>query len=345
MISFSRRYEAFVKLGKYLLDLCLNPSASENSEIHSLAERLLIHNPWFIEVFVLKALELWATRLSPSSIEKFVSKYPDLKGIRTEKHASVIFEDKVPFAGLSDLMAVLLSGYHFYGKNQNNQHDDLQFITDKLIAIEPAFTELIHWDCPSKEVDTFLVHSKSSSDRTFISYFEERHSLIRQKAFSISIITDNDGVEDYKRLGDDIFTFFGLSPYNVRKLFVPRNFSVESFLDSLEQFAYIYQYNRYANNYDYHRSVFMMEQIPFFDNGFMVFRESSEVQVPLGCLYYEYYDSLDDIRNKVAAIAPVIQQVVTNLPDFPGAVKPGEAHAYQLWEFEDHKDTLKFLIE
>jgi len=39
-----------------------------------------------------------------------------------------------------------------------------------------------------------------------------------------------------------------------------------------------------------------------------------------------------------------IQKIVTNLQGFPGSVKPGKAHEYALWEYEDHKDTMQFLL-
>jgi hypothetical protein len=345
MISFSRRYEAFVRLGKYLDDFSRNTSVPENNELKSLAEKLHIYNPWFIEPFVLKALELWAIRLSPESLQELINRYPQVKKVYPEKHVAVVPEDTVPFAGMSDLVAVLLAGCHFYGKNPNHQHDDLQFITDQLIAIEPGFQEFIHWSGFTKEIDTFLVHSKPSNEKAFTAYFEERHSLIRQKRVSLSIISEDDGAEVFTRLGDDIFTFFGLSPYNVRKLFVPKTFSIELFFGTIERFAWIYQQNRYANNYDYHKSVFLMDSIPFYDDGFLILRESNELQVPIGCLYYEYYDSLDDVRIRISTIDSEIQQVVTNLPEFPKAVKPGNAHVYHLWEFEDHQDTLQFLVE
>lgn len=344
MIPFSRRYETLVNLGKYLSTISLNRQGSERDETERLVRKLHVQNPWFVEPFVLKALEQWSVRLSPASLREYISKYPNLNLVRTERHVTVIPDNHVPFAGMADLVAVLLAGDHFYGKNQDHQQDDLNYITNKLTALEPAFTEYIHWNSPSKEVDTYLVHSKPGNERAFASYFGERHSLMRQKRISVSIVSDSDGAGDFRRLGDDIFTFFGLSPYNVRKLFVPRTFSLDQFFGAMEQYAWIYQHNRYANNYDYHKSVFLMDRIPFYDNGFLVLRQSGELHVPPGCLYYEYYDDTNDLSEKLACMAPVIQQIVTRLTGFLNAVKPGEAHAYQLWDFEDHKDSLQFLL-
>ena len=88
-----------------------------------------------------------------------------------------------------------------------------------------------------------------------------------------------------------------------------------------------------------------MDLIPFFDNGFLVLRESSELHVPLGCLYFEYYDTKEDVQKKVDSIESGIQQIVTNLPRFPNAIKPGMAHEYQLWDYADHQDSLQFLLE
>ena len=344
MDQIERRIKGLTKLGDWLREFCgKHPIGDEELAVKLHTQQ--IHNPWLIEPFGVKALNLWAKRLAPESLYSYVSKFSRLQDKRQEKHVAVIPEEIIPLAGMHDLIAVLLAGHHFYCRNVNHEHDLLQFLTDKLISFEPELKEFIHWGAFSKKVDTYLLHSKPGNDTAFLSYFEQKHSLIRQKRISIGIVSDTDGTNDFKRFGSDIFTFFGLGNFSVRKIFVPRNFSLPLFFEAIEEYSWLYQYNRYANNYDYHKSVFMMDLIPFYDNGFLVLRESSELHVPLGCLYYEYYDTKEDIQKRLDSIESGIQQVVTNVSAFPNAIKPGMAHEYQLWDYADHQDSLQFLLE
>ena len=86
-----------------------------------------------------------------------------------------------------------------------------------------------------------------------------------------------------------------------------------------------------------------MDRIPFFENGFMIMRESADLQVPIGCIHFEYYQSIDDLRSKLKRDEFEIQQVITNADFISTGVKPGNAFQYSLIDFEDHKDTLSFL--
>jgi hypothetical protein len=88
-----------------------------------------------------------------------------------------------------------------------------------------------------------------------------------------------------------------------------------------------------------------MERVPFFDNGFVNLRESPELHVPVGCIYYEYYRSDGNLSDMLNANKSHIQQIVANFAAIPGSVRFGQAHDFPLWDFDDHKDTMQFLID
>jgi len=343
MKQVDTRIDSFTKIGDWI-GTFLDTYPNGDPEFVLKIKSQHIYNPWLIEQFVLKALNLWSMRLSQASLLEVSKRYPGMAEKRQEKHVAVIPEENIPLAGMHDLIMVLAAGHHFYAKNTNHENDLLQFITNQLVLIDPKMGQFIHWGAFPKVIDTYLVHSKPEIDGAFISYFEKKDSLIRRRKISIGILSPNDSFDDIKQLGTDIFSFFGLSRYCVRKLFIPRSFPLNQFFEAIEEFSYLYQYNRYANNYDYHKSVFMMDQIPFYDNGFLILRESPELHVPVGCLYYEYYDSENEVQERVKGMETSIQEIVTNLQGFPRSVKLGKAHEYALWEYEDHKDTMQFLL-
>lgn len=336
--------KVLAELGDWLKDFC-QAYPGGNHTLVSIIKAQHIYNPWLIEEFVIKALNLWVEKLSCESLEVTFERYSALDNNHSNRHVAVIPQTNIPLAGFHDLIAVLLTGNHFYGKNLNHENDLLKAITEILISIEPGLHDYIHWG-PNfpKNIDTYLVFARSENESTLKAYFEKRRSLIREKQISVGIISPDDSTLIYKQFARDIFVFFGLSDYCIRKIFVPKGFSLPLFIDSLEEYSYLYQFNRYANNYDYHKSVFMMDRIPFFDNGFLILRESTELKVPLGCLYFEFYQSKEELQQYLKSLDASIQHVVTSMPEFHNSVKPGYSHNYPLWEFSDHKDTIQFLL-
>lgn len=347
MIPLADRCEILVKLGENINRfLGKYPEIDEGWEgLNFLAKEQQLYNPWFIEAFVLKALGQWAEKLSRESLRETLEKYPYLTKVRQPRHVAVIPEENVPLAGFHDLICVLLTGNHFYCRNLNHEHDLLKFLTDRLVDIDSGFSENIHW-CQKfpEEVDTYLVFAKSGNSMTLKSYFEKKHSMIRQKRISIGILDTSGSSADFKLFATDIFSFFGLTSQSIRKIYIPKGFSLPSFFEAIEEYSHLYQFNRYANNYDYHKSVFMMDRIPFYDNGFFILRESSELKVPLGCLYYQYYQSIEELQDHLKSADISIQSIVTAMSGFPKSIKPGCSHDYPLWEFPDHKDTIQFLL-
>jgi hypothetical protein len=345
MLTLEKRAAALVRLGEWLKD-CAEHKCLESPETLRVLNAQHAYNPWLIEPFVMDAFKFWGKRLSQESLSTMILRYPELKDNRPGMHVAVVPDKNIPLAGVHDLICVILAGHHFYCRNINHEHDLLKYLTDQLVIIEPALEHNIYWcDSFPKDVDAYLIFATSQNEHTLKQHFEKRNSLIRQKRFSVGIIAPGDGFDDFKLFGHDIFTFFGLSSRCVRKIFVPERFSIKLFYEAIEEFSHLYQHNRYANNYDYHRSVFMMERIPFFDNGFLILRESSELHVPIGCLYYEYYDFPGGVSDRLKTMETSVQMIATNITEFNNAVKPGFTHEYQLWDFEDKKDIISFLLE
>jgi len=345
MLTITDRIKALCELGEWMLDYT-HRWPRFNNEYEQLLMTCIrdrfIHNPYHTEPQVMKALTLWANKLSYSSIKSFVDGYSELVPIRAT-HVASIPRDNVPLSGIDDLVCILLAGHHYYCRNLNHEHDLMELLTKQLIIIEPKLSETIHW-CSGfpKFVNAYLVSVKTEN-ATFSQYLHKRQSLIREQRVSVAIIRPEDSRKDYTLLGNDIFNFFGRSSYNVRKIYVPEQFSFKDFFESVENFSFVSLHNRYANNYDYQKSVLLMEREPILDNGFIILQESVKMMAPIGCLYYEYYKNLDEVMMKLNVEKNQIQQIVTNF-DVLNSVKCGAAFDNPLWNFEDQKDTMRFLM-
>jgi hypothetical protein len=149
----------------------------------------------------------------------------------------------------------------------------------------------------------------------------------------------NESPEEIKALGHDIFDYFGLGCRNVTKLYVPKGYVLDRFFEGIYDFHDIVNHNKYANNYDYNKAVWLLNREDLLDNGFILLkREPGKLACPTGSLYWEEYESEEQLRSELARRHEEIQCVVSR-KDIPF----GGAQCPMLWEYADGVDTLAFL--
>ncbi|MCB0472099.1 MAG: acyl-CoA reductase, partial [Flavobacteriaceae bacterium] len=100
-------------------------------------------------------------------------------------------------------------------------------------------------------------------------------------------------------------------------------------------------YKKYQNNYDYNKAVYLMSNFELLENGFLMLKEDSNYASPIATLFYEYYDTTENLRNRLLLDTDQIQCVVGK--NFPGAVPFGETQQPRLNDYADGVDTLAFL--
>jgi len=345
MLKFSDRLIAITQLGKWIKDFCTRSIFENEAEIslNTSIQKQYIYNQWHTEAFIHKELSLWTGKLSHYSLTLLTKHYSGLEANRSTCQIAVIPGDDLPLDGFSDFIFTILAGHHFYCRNSNHEHDLLQLLTKQLISIEPKLADNIHWvDKFPKAANNFLVYDKSENISRLSQYLGP-NKIIRGRKISVAIISPNDSRDQFKLLADDIFNFFGRSNYNVRKIYIPENFPFNDFFESIEHHSYVVRHNKYANHYDYQRNVLLMDRKPFLDNGFILVKESQVMEPPISCLYYEYYQDLTELNPKLKTHGELIQQIVTNF-DIVNSVKPGGAFGFSFTNFDEHKETLQFLM-
>jgi hypothetical protein len=352
MIQLEDRIEALAKLGKWLknyeiwkLKGTIESNSDSYQELNSIVHNQHIYNHWQIEAFIDKAIHYWSDRLSNQSLRQFVNQYTIPENINS-MDVAVIPEPNIPLSGLHDAVCIWLTGHRFLIRNINHELDLLSYITKQLLTIAPFFKDLISWvDRFPKSVERFLLYSTQEEKKVLKQYFSSKHSLIRTKRISVAILPSDFTHEDVDALAGDMMDFFGQSNRNVRKIYVPCSFTAEQFFPSIENYAWLSQINRYINNFDYHRSVFLMERLTFFENGFFILKESSDFQIPTSCLYFEYYHSTENLFLKLQNNKQRIQQIVCKNGLFPGSISSGSSQAYPLEHFDDMQDVMHFLLQ
>ena len=107
----------------------------------------------------------------------------------------------------------------------------------------------------------------------------------------------------------------------------------------------IINHNKYCNNYDYYKALFLTAREAIWDNEFLILRDNKSLFSPVSVVHYEYYNSLEELRKDLNRIEKDIQCFVTHLKGFPRSVSFGETQTPQLDHYADGVDTLKFLGE
>ena len=97
---------------------------------------------------------------------------------------------------------------------------------------------------------------------------------------------------------------------------------------------------KYANNYDYHRALFMMNQEPFLENGFFILRENTSLHSPLSTLNYEFYQQISTVNKFINDHKEEVQCSVNK-----EVLACGQSQQPSLIDYADGVDTLFFLKE
>ena len=86
-----------------------------------------------------------------------------------------------------------------------------------------------------------------------------------------------------------------------------------------------------------------MSNYKLLDNGFLTLKEDVRYASPISSVFYEYYDSLTEIKKRLENESDQIQCVVSNgLAE--NSIAFGQTQKPRLWDYADNVDTLAFLI-
>ncbi len=343
-MNLNQRIDAFVKLGEFLRNFIDgNLDSDESIKLNDLITTEHIFNPWFTENNIRHSLKAIGESLDKSKINLWLNRYQLLGSNKQSKRIGVVMAGNLPLVGFHDFISVLISGNAFIGKLSSKDNKLLKFIADYLIDTNYEFKKLIYFTQEKLEnFDAVIATGNNNTSRYFEYYFGKYPHIIRKNRSSFGILTGKESDEEIKKLGTDIFSYFGLGCRNVSKLFIPEDFSFNQFFENIQNFEYVYRHNKYANNYDYNKSIYLMNQIQQYDNGFLILKEDENLSSPIGVLYYQHYNNLSDVRDYIDQKKDEIQCIVST--GIIGESVPfGKAQQPELWDYADNIDTMQFL--
>lgn len=341
----------FIELGKFLSQFSeaensLNPDVLFNEpffeDFVNLIQLSQSHNGWYTPENVYFSIQSWAKALTEENLVKWMSAY-NLE-INKPKNVGLILAGNIPLVGFHDFLSVLISGNSVLIKTSSNDQFLLPFLAKYLIAIEPDLSNKITFvEGKLENFDTVIATGSNNTARYFEYYFKDKPSIIRKNRNSVAVLNGEETKEQLVALGEDIFRYFGLGCRNVSKLFVPKGYSFNAFFEAIFEYQEVIHYEKYANNYDYNKAVFLMSNFKLLDNGFLTIKEDSSYASPISSVFYEFYENLDDIKTRLASESEQIQCIVSNnlIED---SITFGQTQKPNLWDYADNVDTISFLL-
>ncbi len=331
-MNLDQRIEAFSQLGTKIREL-------REAEFQALALRARNENPWFTAENIKLALKGITQFLEKEALTAWTSPYQ----FPATKSVGVAMAGNIPLVGFHDLLCILIAGHCIHIKMSSQDSVLLQFIIDELLKIEPAFGDQIIIADKLKNLDAVIATGSDNTARYFEYYFRNIPHIIRKNRSSLAIIMGEEPLEELRKLGVDIFSYFGLGCRNVSKIFVPAGYDVKLLFEAWADHKEIIQHHKYANNYDYQKSILLVSQVPFYDNGFVLLTQHTQLVSPISVIYYEEYQDMNDLNFKIKAIEEKTQCIVSANAWFQSSKRFGYAQLPALTDYADQIDTLAFL--
>lgn len=330
------RIKALIKLGRYFRKISERDAAYDPFfNAIDLAEQ---QNGWFEKKSCLQAFTAWGNALKPDKLEKWISRY-DLGENPNPKTFALITAGNIPLVGFHDLISIWVSGNKALVKCSTKDNVLIPFI----VSTDPLFESLTSFtDGQLEGFDAVIATGSDNAARYFDYYFSRYPHIIRKNRNGIAVIDGSETQEDLESLGKDILQYYGLGCRNVSKLYLPTGYDLNLVFGGLYPHANVIEMNKYANNYDYNKAIYLMSEFDFLENGFFMLREEKAIPSPIATSHYEFYETLDFLKIRLKEQKDNIQCIISN-SDIDGAIPFGRAQEPQLWDYADGIDTLRFI--
>lgn len=341
-MNLEQRILGLHRVGKFLADFIDKNEENYNekeSEFAILLQKTEIENAWFSKENMQFALSDWAKLLQEQGVREWLNQY---KPSENPKKVGLILAGNIPMVGFHDVLCVVLSNHIPVIKLSSKD----KYVIPFLLKLWADFSENdISYELVERleNFDAVIATGSNNTARYLEYYFKDYPKIIRKNRTSIAVLKGDESDEQLKRLAEDIFRYYGLGCRNVTRLFLPKDFVLDRLFENFLDFGNIINHHKYANNYDYNKAVYLLNQDLFWDNNFVMLREDDKLFSPLSVLNFSRYETLEEVKQFISEnetdIQAIVAQQILGLP----SVDFGEAQHPTLDTYADDVDTMKFL--
>ena len=316
---------------------------SKTEQFNNIFDKAEQQNSWFTRANVIFAFKSWSEALSENNVQQWLSQY-QLPQTTSPKKILIIMAGNLPLVGFHDLLCVLVAGHKAIVKLSSDDRVLLPYLITQIRTFAPEWAEAVAFtDDKVTEYDAVIATGSDNTARYFEYYFGKKPHIIRKNRHSVAVLTGEETPEELQDLGKDIFLYYGLGCRSVSKLFVPQGYDFDLLFQAIYPYKDIIEEQKYANNYDYNKAVYLMSLYKLLENGFLLLKEDEHYGSPIATLFYEYYTNKETLKKKLATDREKIQCVVGhNFID--GEIPFGQTQTPKLWDYADGVNTLTFLL-
>ncbi|MBM71997.1 MAG: acyl-CoA reductase [Crocinitomicaceae bacterium] len=339
-----------VELGKWFIeDAILNEDLLKSAEAH---------NGWFTKESVVMALQNHGKMLKEESVSNWLGKY-GINSIPLEspsKKLGLVTAGNLPLVGWHDMLCGLVSGFEVSVKASRDDQILPRAVVKKLEEISPELSGRITFiDGKLGDVDAVIATGSSNTTRYFEYYFSHIPHIFRSQRTGVAVLDGNETELELSGLGDDMFTHFGLGCRSTTKIFLPEGFDLDRCFAQWIKWGEIANHNKFANNYDYHKAIWLLNGEDLIENGFLIVKKDEGWVSPVGTIYIEFYNDLKKVVSKISDYSDGIQVVtsrsgfcefqesITNVSPSINQDLLGSAQCPKISDYADGIDTVEFL--
>lgn len=339
-----QRINAFVQCGLFIKrHFNVSERIENENSLHEglahLTEVAYTYNGWFIPEFVKENLLQLARILERNTLEGFTQKILETGKPKT---VAVIMAGNIPLVGFHDLMCVLLSGHKIVIKMSSDDQVLLPFFIKLLDYYEPGILSMISFaEGKLSGFDAVIATGSNNTSRHFEYYFGKYPHIIRKNRTSIAVLNGKETTEDLTNLGKDIFLYFGLGCRNVSKLLVPPGYKFDPLFEAVFHYQFVVNNKKYGNNYDYNRTIYLLNNEKFLDNNFLILKPDTGLFSPVSVVYTQEYANDNELNTYLLNHAESLQCVVGNNISY---IPFGYSQQPVITDYADGVNTLDFLV-
>lgn len=331
------------KLGNYLLSFAEKEPENfgqNDTDLQQILIKSETENPWFIIENQKYALKQWADLLTEEKIRSWLKDY---RIASQPKKVGLILAGNIPMVGFHDVVSVVLSGNIPVIKLSSKDRHLIPFLLKKWNEFSKGnlYYEIVD---KLENFDAVIATGSNNTARYLEYYFKDYLSIIRKNRTSVAVLKGDETDEEMQLLADDIFRYFGLGCRNVTRLFLPDDFTLDRLFENFLNYKEVINHHSYANNYDYNRAIYLLNQEKFWDNNFVMLKEDHQLFSPLSVINFSRYNDIEEVKNFLKENENDIQCVVAK-PELKieNSVGLGEAQNPSLDTYADNVDTMRFL--
>jgi len=315
-----------------------------DSELDDVINRAYLKNTWFTHENIKKSLAAIADQfLNQTLLETWVADYQISDG-PTNKTIGIVMAGNIPLVGFHDLLCNFICGHQTKYKMSSKDDLLLPAIIDKLIEINPACASFFIPVDRLKDYDAVIATGGDTAAVHFEYYFRDYPHIIRKNRNSVAILDGQEDDTELKKLGNDVFDYFGLGCRSVSKLYLPRDYQIKQIFESFYSFKDVIHHNKYKNNYDYNNATLILTNQKFLTNDFLILKEDESIGSRIATLHYEFYDDRQTLLSSLSQHEEELQCISAKDPLESKLYVPlGSCQQPTLSDYADHVDTISFL--